>query len=76
MCCTVSITLWVRIEPDELDPRPDLAPVRDEREAHVGLPTACVDHANALAVPDRQRPEQLDVVLHLPLLVAADASSP
>ncbi len=64
--------LWICIEPDKLDARADLATVGNEGEAHVSLAAAGIDDANALALPDRQRAQQLDVVLHLSLLVAAD----
>ena len=52
---TVSITAGLRVEPDELDARPDLAAVGDEREAHVRLAAACVDDADPVALPQRQR---------------------
>ena len=63
-------------EPDELDPRPPLPAVGDEREAHVRPAAARVDDADAVALPERQRPQQLEVVLQLTLLVAVRGPDP
>ena len=73
---TVSITPAFASSPTSSTRVPDLAPVRDEREAHVRLAAAGVDDADPVALPDRQRAQQLDVVLHLPPLVARELASP
>ena len=41
------------VEPDKLDTCSHLSPVRDEREAHVGLPATGIDDADHLALPQR-----------------------
>ena len=65
----MSINRRVDVDADELDAGADLTPIGDEREAHVRLAAAGVDHTDALA-PQIGRSEELDVVPHPPLFVA------